>query len=301
MSCFLTDTHRLDSVTGMEHINGSTPIRDNSTSMNLDGLVWYLLPTVITVPTLGIPANWLVIHLLLSKPGICSTPEIFTLQMACFDIMFCFLLVIEFISLVYSKRIEDTFFIAWALNQTGGPILLCLLSLDSYIAVCLPLVFHHLKDCRIRLAVCLLVCAITSASCYLVKASKTQRWNIIRGLMLIAIVVISACTINVLRFLCKSGPSRKKIHPAKRRASKLVLISYVLLIFHYIPTLIDYQVMRNGTEYVQSLVVLSGVSYSFLAMASFTQPLSYLVRTRQIPKIRCLCDSAAKAKNNGLE
>lgn len=283
----------------MEHINGSRPIHDNSTSMNLDGFVWYLLPTVITVPPLGIPANWLVIHLLLGKPGICSTPEIFTLQMASFDIMFCFLLVIEFISFAYRKRIEDAFFLAWALNQTGGPMLLCLSSLDSYIAVCHPLVFHHLKDCRIRLSLCLLVCATTSASCYLVRASKTKKWNIIMGLLLIAIVVISACTINVLRFLCKSGPSRKEIHPAKRRACKLVLTSYVLLIFHYIPTLIDYQMMRIA-KYVQTFSVLSGVSYSFLALASFTQPLSYLVRTRQIPEIRRLCDSSAKAKNNSL-
>lgn len=285
----------------MESFASSRAINDNSTSEKLDGLVWYLLPTVITVPPLAIPANWLVIHLLLGKTGVCSTPEIFTLQMAIFDMLFCFLLIIEYISFVFNKRVENSFFFAWGLNQTGGPMMLCLLSVDSYIGVCHPLVFHHLKDGRIRLSLCLLVCIVTSVSCYLVKASKLIKWNAIMGLLLIAILVISSCTFNILRFLCKSGPNRKEVHPAKRRAFKLVLTSYVLLNFHYIPPLIEYRIRQSGLKYLQSFSVLSAMSFGFLALASFTQPLSYLLRTRQLPKIRSLCDSATKTKTSGLE
>lgn len=64
----------------MENLNGGRPNYYNNTSEKLEGLVWYLLPTVVSVPLLGIPTNWLVIHLLLGKPGVCSTPELFTLQ-----------------------------------------------------------------------------------------------------------------------------------------------------------------------------------------------------------------------------
>lgn len=288
------------SVTGMESIAGSRPTNDSS-SEKLDALAWYLLPTVITVPPLGIPANWLVIHLLLGKNGVCSTPEIFTLQLACFDMLFCFLLIIEFISFVYTKRMEESFFFAWGINQTGGPMLLCLLSVDSYIGVCHPLVFHNFKDARIRLSLCLLVFSITSASCYLVKAYKPNKRNAIMGLLFIAILVISSCTFNVLRFLCKSGPSRKEVHPVKRRASNIVLTSYVLLNFHYIPPLIEHLIRQFGPKYLQQVSVLSAVSYGFLASASFTQPLSYLLRTRQLPEIRCLCISAITAKATGLE
>lgn len=280
---------------------GSRPTNDSSTSEKLDGLVWYLLPTVITVPPLGIPANWLVIHLLLGKTGVCSTPEIFTLQLACFDMLFCFLLIIEYIHFLYTKRVKDSVFFAWGLNQTGGPMLLCLLSVDSYIGVCHPLVFHHFKDARIRLSLCLLVLVVTCASCYIVKASKPNKRNAITGLLFIDILVISSCTFNILRFLCKSGPSRKEIHPVKRRASNIVLTSYVLLNFHYIPPLFEHLIRQYGPKYLQSFTVLSAVSYGFLALASFTQPLSYLLRTRQLPEIRRLCISATNAKANGLE
>lgn len=289
------------SVTRMEFLAGSRPTNDSSMSENLEGLVWYLLPTVITVPPLGIPANGLVIHLLLGKTGVCSTSEIFTLQLACFDMLFCFLLIIEYISFVYTKRMTDRFFFAWGLNRTGGPMLLCLMSVDSYIGVCHPLVFHHFKDARIRLSFCLLVFFITSASCYMVKASKPDKQNTIMGLLFFAILVISSCTFNILRFLCKSGPSRKEIHPVKRRASNIVLTSYVLLNFHYIPPLIEHLITQYGPKYLQPFSVLSALSYGFLALASFTQPLSYLLRTRQLPEIRCLCISAMKANANGLE
>lgn len=285
----------------MEFLAGSRPTNDSSTSEKLDELAWYLLPTVITVPPLGIPANWLVIHLLLGKTGVCSTPEIFILQLACFDMLFCFLLIMEYIYFVYTKRVEDSFFFAWGLNQTGGPMLLSILSVDSYIGVCHPLVFRHFKHARIRLPLCLLVFVITSAGCYYVKASKPNKQNAIKGLLFIAILVISSCTFNILRFLCKSGPSRKEIHPVKRRASNIVLTSYVLLNFHYIPPLIENLIRQYGPKYLQPFSVLTAESYGFLALASFTQPLSYLLRTRQLPEIRCLCISATKAKANGLE
>lgn len=62
--------------------------RNNTIDM-LGDLVWYFLPTVVIVPPLGLPANALVIRLLLGKPGICSTSEIFTLNLALFDMLFC--------------------------------------------------------------------------------------------------------------------------------------------------------------------------------------------------------------------
>lgn len=303
MPSFLTDTHLLissvSSLTGMEYFNGGRPKYDNSTSEELEGVFWYLLPTVSCVPLLGIPTNWLVIHLLLGKRGVCSTPELFTLQLACFDMLFCFLLIIEYIAFAYSKRAKDAYFVAWGLNETGGPLLLCLLSLDSYVAVCHPLAFHHLKDGRIRLSLCLLVCVLTGGSCFTMKATNLHKWNIIVGLLFTAILIISICTIRTLKFLRKSGPGRKEVHPMKRRASKLVLASYVLINIHYIPLFIEDVIRRYGPEYFRPFSVLSGVSCGFLSWASFTRPLSYLVRTKQLPKNRFHCDSGGKAKDNG--
>lgn len=86
-----------------------------------------------------------------------------------------------------------------------------------------------------------------------------------------------------------------------RRAAKLVLTSYVLLNVHYVPPLVENLARQYFPEHLQPFSVLSAVSYGFLSWASFTQPLSYLVRTKQLPKIRCCCDSGSKAKDSGLE
>lgn len=100
--------------------------------------LWYFLPTVVTVPPLGLPTNAWVIYLLLGKPGICSTSEIFTLNLAVIDMLFCITVVGECINIWFNQSMEATSFVAWGLNQGGGPLFLCFLSLDSYVAVCHP-------------------------------------------------------------------------------------------------------------------------------------------------------------------
>lgn len=283
----------------MDYFNVSRPNHGNSTNEELDRFARYFLPIVMVVPPLGIPTNWLVIHLLLAKPGVMATPEIFTLQLACFDMLFCFLLVIEYICFVYSKTVQNSYFLAWGLNETGGSLLLCLLSLDSYIGVCHPLLFQYLKDSRVRLSVCILVCILTGGSCWMQKVAEPRKRNTVIGVLFIDIVVISTCTFKILQSLRKSGPSRKEVHPVKRRAFKIVLTSYVLLNLHYIPSLIEHQLRQYGPEYLQSFSPVSTVTYGFLSLASFTQPLSYLVRNKKLPKNRC--HLAAKAPNNGWE
>lgn len=82
--------------------------------------LWYFLPTVVTVPPLGLPTNAWVIYLLLGKPGICSTSEIFTLNLAVIDMLFCITVVGEYINLWFNQSMEATSFLAWGLNQGGG-------------------------------------------------------------------------------------------------------------------------------------------------------------------------------------
>lgn len=239
----------------MEIFRDNDHIPQNNTREMLNPLVWYLLPTVIIVPPLGLPANGLVIRLLLGKPGICSTSEIFTLNLALFDTLFCFLVITEYIRFVCRQTAEASNFLVWGLNQTGGPMLLCLMWLDSYMAVCHPLVFLRLKDPKLRLSLCLSVCAITGASCGLVKTAAVGKWKVILVLLISVVVITLTCTLLILKSLYKSGPSKKEVHPAKKRAFKLVLTSFVLVSFHYIPPLSEYLIREFGPTYFKPFSV----------------------------------------------
>ncbi|KAL3066248.1 hypothetical protein OYC64_016242 [Pagothenia borchgrevinki] len=87
---------------------------------SIPDLVWYFLPTIVLVPPLWIPANALVLRLLLGKPNICSTSEIFVLNLAVFDMMFCFMVVIEYIYFMFNKTNSNSDFLSWGLSQAGG-------------------------------------------------------------------------------------------------------------------------------------------------------------------------------------
>lgn len=279
----------------MEICVGNKTINHNTINLSLE-LAWYFLPSAVIVPPLGLPANVLVLRLLLGKRGICSTSEIFTLNLAVFDMLFCVMLAVEYIMLLHFRTVAAANFVAWNLNQAGGPILLCVLGFDSYMAVCHPLVFHRLKGKKLRLLMCLVATAITVAYCFMVNIPLPIKWNIIVVLLCIAILIISACNILMLRSLRQTGPSKKKVHPVKRRAFKIVLTSFVLVIAHYIPPLVEYVLKNLDACHFPLFSPLTSLSYTALSMSSFIQPMCYLVRTKQLPKIGCFHGFPVKTK-----
>lgn len=127
----------------MEMVEGG----ETNQNETVNQLILDLLPTVITVPPLGLPTNTLVVHILLRKPGICSTSDIFTLNLALINMLFCLLAFAEYIRLLYVRTLEATDFIAWALNQTGGPLLLCMSSQGSQTATVNVLGGERINGC----------------------------------------------------------------------------------------------------------------------------------------------------------
>lgn len=198
----------------------------------------YLLPTVLIVPTLVLPTNALVLRLLLGKPGICSTSDIFQFNLALLNMLFCFMFLTEYCYFLWRPSKKAARFAVWALTQTGGPMLFCIIALDSYMAVCHPLVFRRFKNPKLRPSLCMVVNALSAFSCYLVKIPFKFRWKMLMLVMIISLLIISTCNILIFRSLRQSGPSGKEVHPIKKRALKIVLTAFLLVNFHYMPPVI---------------------------------------------------------------
>ncbi|XP_068607274.1 allatostatin-A receptor-like [Brachionichthys hirsutus] len=260
--------------------------------------VWYLLPTVVTVPPLGIPSNALVIRLLLAKPGVCSTSEVFTLNLALFNLLFCFAFLIEYGVFLFNRTTEAANFLSLGLTQAGGPMLLSLLALDGYLAVCHPLAFLRLKEPKLRPLLCVAVSAVTAACCALGKISSKAKWDLIMAILCGALLIISSCNARMLGSLRKSGPGGKAVHPVKKRAFKLVLTALLVVVLHYVPPVVEY-VLRQHVGYLRPFSILTVVNHTLLSWGSLTQPLSYLVRTKQLPKARCHQNPPAQGTQSG--
>ncbi|XP_034066585.1 galanin receptor type 2-like [Gymnodraco acuticeps] len=268
----------------MDGRNETAPISD---------LVWYFLPTIVLVPPLGIPANALVLRLLLGKPNICSTSEIFVLNLAVFDMMFCFMVVIEYIYFMFNKTEANANFLSWGLSQAGGPMLLCATSLDAFMAVCHPLIFLCLKEPKLRLSLCLLVSVLAFTVCGLAKLMPF--YNLA---MILMVAMLTICTSNVLilKSLRGPGPGGKDLHPVKKRVFKMVFTALVMVDFHYLPSLAESLIKVLFPKLLLPYSILTSFTYLILSMSSFIQPLSYLVRTKQLPKMRCNEKAETKTK-----
>ncbi|XP_034004119.1 galanin receptor type 2-like [Trematomus bernacchii] len=254
---------------------------------SIPDLVWYFLPTIVLVPPLGIPANALVLRLLLGKPNICSTSEIFVLNLAVFDMMFCFMVVIEYIYFMFNKTMANSHFLSWGLSQAGGPMLLCALSLDAFMAVCHPLIFLRLKEPKLRLSLCLLVSVLAFTVCGLAKLMPVYKMWMMLGILMVAMLTISTCNVLILKSLRRPGPGGKDLHPVKKRAFKIVFTALVMMNFHYLPSLAESLIKVLFPTLLLPYYIITSFTYLILSMSSFIQPLSYLVRTKQLPKMRC--------------
>lgn len=271
----------------MENFESSRLMNYNNTEpMLYELLIWYFVPTAAMVP-LGLPINALVVRLLLAKPGICSTSEIFTLTLAAFDLLFCLMFLAEYIRFVCFPTMESGNMAAWTLSLVGGPILQCFLSLDSYMAVCKPLVFIRLKDPKLRLSLCMVVTVVNGVCCYLVKVSSSIKWSLVSLIMANSIVTITTCGVQILRSLHSSGPGKKEVHPVKKRAFKIVLTSLLLVDVLYFPVVVEQYLRVYVPEHFAPLSFLTCVTCTGLAASSLVQPLCYLIRTKQLPSARC--------------
>ncbi|XP_028255462.1 somatostatin receptor type 2-like [Parambassis ranga] len=163
--------------------------------------------------------------------------------------------------------------------QTGGPMSLCLITVERYVAVIHPTSFYLLSRYRVREAAAVAVW-LMSVNVALVTLDGSTRLSdiIVKTLPMCVMVVMSAvmlwCSMHVARALMKSGPGGDKLHPMKRRAFRTVCATNNISLFCYVPVA-AMQRFRFVDEGWYDCT-LTPLCIMLLSAASVVHPLFYL-------------------------
>ncbi|XP_051242751.1 G-protein coupled receptor 183-like [Dicentrarchus labrax] len=272
----------------------------------VEGILFDLTLQCINV-VVGIPANLLVIAILISNRKEPSTSDIFLGCLAFMDIYFGVMTPINLVNLYQwqSKEVWSSVKFSYGVKDTTGPLFLSCICLDRFIAVLFPVMFGQLKHIKYRVSLSVLVFCLTFAySAAKVVGGLPNFEKVFTGEILAAFTWMVLCNVCILWALKKSrGAGKDEMHPMKKRAFKMVLNILCIIVFNYLPPVAlfpfeDYYSPDVFRCYVQP------VGFAFLNISSTIQPLVYLSRLDKVPffsdacvKKFCACVSAENNKN----
>nr|XP_015194392.1 PREDICTED: G-protein coupled receptor 4-like [Lepisosteus oculatus] len=234
---------------------------------------------------LGLPANIMVMWLLLRNTGESSTSDIFIFNLAILDGFFGCMVPLSLVNLyvLHSKDAKFAQKFAYGVKDMGGPLFLSCICLDRYVAVLHPITFTGLKDHKYRAACSVVVLAITLAYAIAKAIGGIENFEkIFTVSILTAFAFMVFCNISILWALKRSGPGKDEMHPMKKKAFKMVLSILAIIVFNYLPPVAlfpfqQYYAVAVFTCYIQPF------AFSFINISSSTQPLLYLSRLEKIP------------------
>lgn len=173
--------------------------------------------------------------------------------------------------------------------QIGGPLNLCFICLERYVAVIHPTSFPVLKRYRFKEISAVVVWSFSVPIALInVLASEIilvlkEAMMIFRSSLLVAVTLVTLyCNIRIVLVLKNSGPGAEKLHPVKRRAFKTIFLTVDIVLFCYGPVTILQMLDLSEDSY--NFVIIP-ICISFLATASVLHPLLYLSSQGKI----CIC------------
>ncbi|XP_071385867.1 G-protein coupled receptor 183-like [Centroberyx affinis] len=254
----------------------------------------------------GIPANLLVIAILIHNRKEPSTSDIFLGCLAFMDAYFGTMVPLIFLNLYHwhSKEVWSALKFSYGVKDTSGPLFLSCICLDRFVAVVFPVAFGQLKDIKYRLGLSALVFSLTFAYASAKTVGGLPNFEkVFTGEILATFTWMVVCNGTILWALKKSrGTGKDEMHPMKKKAFKLVLSILGIIVCNYLPPVAlfpfeDYYTPDVFRCYVQP------VGFAFLNISSSIQPLVYLSRLEKVPflpeacvKRCCTCVKAEKNK-----
>ncbi|XP_072224953.1 G-protein coupled receptor 183-like [Leuresthes tenuis] len=234
----------------------------------------------------GIPANLLVIAILIQNRKEPSTSDIFLGCLAFMDAYFGTVPPINFCNLYiwHSKGVWSSIKFAFGVKDTSTPLFLSCICLDRFVAVLFPIAFGQLKHIKYRLGLTVLVLCLTFAySAAKMVGGLPNFEKVFTGEILATFIWMMVCNASILWALKRSrGAGKDEMHPMKKKAFKVVLSILCIIVFNYLPPVAlfpfeDYYTPDVFRCYVQP------VGFAFLNISSTIQPLIYLSRLEKVP------------------
>ncbi|XP_061740813.1 G protein-coupled receptor 183-like [Nerophis ophidion] len=257
----------------------------------VEGILFDLTLQCINV-VVGIPANILVIAVLIRNRREPSTSDIYLGSLAFMDAYFGSMTPVSFLNLYHwqSKEVWSALKFSYGVKDTSGPLFLSCICLDRFIAVLFPLTFGQLKHIKYRLSLSVSVFCLTFAYCAAKAVGGLPDFEkVFTGEILAAFTWMVVCNTCILWALKRSSSGEKDhMHPMKKKAFKIVLSILCIIVFNYLPPVAlfpfeDYYSPEVFRCYVQP------VGFAFLNISSTIQPLVFLSRLDKVPFLPHSC------------
>ncbi|XP_035254872.1 G-protein coupled receptor 183-like [Anguilla anguilla] len=282
--------------------NSSSPLPENGSSANgkhfsvfdgceemVEGVLFDLAVQVFNV-FLGLPANVMVMVILVRNRREASTSDIFIFLLAVMDAYFGVMVPFSFLNLYLwqSKQGWRAIKFMYGVKDTSGPLFLSCMCLDRFLAVVFPITFSRLRAHKYRAGCSVAVLLLT----FSYAAAKTVGGlpnfeKIFTGEILAAFALMVLCNSSILWALRRSRAGKDEMHPMKKKAFKMVLSILCIIIFNYLPPVALFPFQDHYTPDVFRCYV-QPAGFAFVNASCSMQPLIYLSRVENLPCLRCL-------------
>lgn len=190
--------------------------------------------------------------------------------------------IVHLIALLSLQEVHGTllkFVLVYA--QIGGPMSLCLICAERYVAVIHPTSYPLLKRYRLREVCAALVWLFSVPVAAMNLATEvllSPRDDLVKWIpfwvLLVMTVMMMRCSVNIAWALRRSSPGRGEVHPGKRRALKIVCATSAIVFVCYTPVS-SLQLFKVVDENMFECVA-TPLCILLMSAASVAHPLLYL-------------------------